>query len=339
MQKTKVLVCINDIEKNTFLPEPVWNEFKKLDAEIHTLHSAGMTPDTFLAALGQVRPEVLVSAWSTPRLPDDPKHMEQILGHLRLMTHLAGSLRGKLPRIYLENGLVVTNWGNSISRTIAECALMLILCCLRRTAQWQLELHNEGKFRPQDDRFLSLFERRVGVHGFGAIGQALIPLLKPFNVSVSSYSPSIPEEIFAQHGVHKCKTLEELFSESDVVVELAPNTPKYYHSVTEPLLRMLPDDGVFVNVGRGATVDEAALIRVAQEGRLQIGLDVYEAEPLPEDSPLRGLKNVCLLPHIGGPTVDRRQDSGKRAVAILRNRLAGRTIKEAVAVHEYDRAT
>lgn len=333
----KVLVCINEIEKKTFLPEPVWEKLHELEAEIVLQDSDGMDTEDLAKLLATLRPEVLVSAWSTPCLPE--AQVDQVLDYLKLQTHLPGSLRKVVPRIYLEKGLLATNWAGSISRTISECALMLILCSLRRTAQWQLEMHPDGGWKNPSSQFLSLFERRVGIHGFGAIGQALIPLLKPFDVQVSAYSPSVPEEIFTSLGVHKCETLEELFSSSDVLVELAPSTPKYYHSVTEELLRMLPEDGVFVNVGRGATVDEAALARVAQEGKLQIGLDVYEHEPLPLDSPLRGLKNVCLLPHIGGPTIDRRQDAGKRAITIIDGWLHGNPPDDAVSAQAYDRAT
>jgi len=333
-----ILVCINEIEKKTFLPEPVWAELEALDARIILRDSGGMDTAALAECFAELRPEILVSAWSTPRLPEG-EGAEEVLGHLKVMAHLPGSLKKVLPRVYLEKGLLATNWGTSISRTISECALMLILCSLRRTAKWQLEMHPSDGWKTPQSTFLSLFERRVGIHGFGAIGQALVPLLKPFDVQISAYSPSVPEEVFAELGVHKCETLEELFSNSDVLVELAPSTPKYYHSVTEELLRMLPEDGVFVNVGRGATVDEAALGRVAQEGQLQIGLDVYEEEPLPADSPLRGLKNVCLLPHIGGPTIDRRQDAGKRAIADVRDWLAGDPVKGTVSPEAYDRAT
>lgn len=333
----KILVCINELEKKTFLPEKVWSKLQALDAKIIRQDSSGMTTEDLTRCLADIRPDVLLSAWSTPRLPEE--QADDVLQHLKLMTHLPGSLKKVLPRVYLEKGLLATNWGKSISRTISECALMLILCSLRRTAQWQLEMHPKDGWKTQKTRFLSLFERRVGIHGFGAIGQALVPLLKPFNVEISAYSPSVPEDIFADLGVHKCETLEELFSGSDVLVELAPNTPKYYHSVTEELLRRLPEDGVFVNVGRGATVDEAALSRVAREGNLQVGLDVYEEEPLPEASPLRGLKNVCLLPHIGGPTIDRRQDAGKHAISIINDWLKGTSPEDAVSVQAYDRAT
>ena len=333
----KILVCINEIEKKTFLPERVWSELNALNAEVILRDSTDMDTGDLAECLAEIRPEVLVSAWSTPRLPED--QADRVLEHLKLQTHLPGTLKNTIPRVYLEKGLLATNWGGCISRTISECALMLILCCLRRTAKWQLEMHTDNGWKTPETRFLSLFERRVGIHGFGAIGQALVPLLKPFDVQISAYSPSVPAAVFAELGVHKCETLETLFSESDVLVELAPNTPKYFHSITEELLRMLPEDGVFVNVGRGATVDEAALMRIAQEGHLQIGLDVYEEEPPPPDSPLRGLKNVCLLPHIGGPTIDRRQDAGKRAISAAREWLAKTPVDGTVSVEVYDRTT
>ena len=333
----KILVCINKLEKKTFLPASVWADLEALDAAIVLQDSDGMDTKDLAKCLSEIRPEVLISAWSTPCLPES--QVDQTLEYLKLQTHLPGSLKKVIPRVYLEKGLLATNWGGSISRTISECALMLILCSLRRTAKWQIEMHTGNGWKNSGSSFLSLFERRVGIHGFGAIGQALVPLLKPFKVKISAYSPSVPKKVFSDLGVHKCETLEELFSESDVLVELAPNTPKYFHSVTEKLLRMLPENGVFVNVGRGATVDEMALGRIAQEGNLQIGLDVYEEEPLPSDSLLRGLKNVCLLPHIGGPTIDRRQDAGRHAISIINNWMQGIAPEEAVSAQAYDRAT
>gem|GEM_PF-4725935 len=93
-------------------------------------------------------------------------------------------------------------------------------------------------------------------------------------------------------------------------------------SMREEHLRAL-DDGALVNVARGPIIEEAALLRVAAEGRLRIGLDVYHQEPLPLDHPLRALRHVCLLPHIGGPTADRRRDAGRHALRQLAGYLAG----------------
>jgi len=98
---------------------------------------------------------------------------------------------------------------------------------------------------------------------------------------------------------------------------------------------------VFVNIGRGAVVDEAALIRVARDrvDDLQLGLDVYEKEPLSAESPLRGLPNVALLPHIAGPTKDRRCDSGTQAIQNLACLAQGEAIPDVMTTNQFDRST
>ena len=88
-------------------------------------------------------------------------------------------------------------------------------------------------------------------------------------------------------------------------------------------------------------VDEAALIRVARDRAddLQIGLDVYETEPLPKDSPLRGIPNIALLPHIAGPTKDRRQDTASFAIENLQRFLQGKPLESLITLEIFDRAT
>jgi phosphoglycerate dehydrogenase-like enzyme len=109
--------------------------------------------------------------------------------------------------------------------------------------------------------------------------------------------------------------------------------------VQEKHLRLIRPGGIFVNVGRGAIVDEDALHRVASEGTIQFGLDVFAHEPLPVDSPLRGLRNVSLTPHIAGPTTDRRRDAGAFAVANLAAYAGGNPLRGLVTPEVYDIAT
>jgi phosphoglycerate dehydrogenase-like enzyme len=164
-------------------------------------------------------------------------------------------------------------------------------------------------------------------------------MLRPFTDRIQAYSPRVPDQTFTRLDVTRVNSLEVLFSTSDVVVELAAATPENRHTVTEALLRLIPEGGVFVNVGRGSVVDEAALARIAREGRLQVALDVYQQEPLPADSPFRGLPNVTLLPHLGGPTRDRRRDSGALAVKNLRAFERGEPLEAVVSLDVYDRST
>lgn len=339
MAEIPSLLCtLDDRERSDFLPVDLWTRLIALPVRFHhvplPLNNCKELPE-YLRETGA---EMLVSCWATPRLPEDlPVGGE---GNLRYVCHLAGSIRNLVPRSLLERGLRVSNWGGTISRTVAECALLLILSALRRSSYWAIAMHREGKWKEKQTlENQSLFGVKVGLHGFGLIARQLVPLLRPFDVGISAFSPSVSDDVFANHGVAKCNSLPELFSGSDVIVGLAPGTPQNHHIVNEEILRMIRPGGVFVNVGRGAVVDEAALARVAQEGKIQIGLDVFEKEPLPADSPLRGMPNVTLLPHIGGPTTDRRRDCGEFACGNLERWLAGGKIEAEVTLDIYDRAS
>jgi phosphoglycerate dehydrogenase-like enzyme len=264
---------------------------------------------------------------------DDPNY------RLRYLCHFSGTVRKLLPRVFVEKGLIATNWGNSISRVVAECGLLLTLAALRRVSSWSIDMHLNGAWKTPDVYVESLFGRRVGLHGFGNISQHLARLLKPFGVPMATYSPSVPDDVLESFGVTRVDTLEALFSENNVIIELAAYKPENVGLVSEELLRMIPDGGTFVNIGRGAVVDEDALLRIAREGRLQIALDVYGIEPLPVDSGFRGLPNVTLLPHLGGPTIDRRQDAGAHGVDNIERYLKGEPLESVVSLSVYDRST
>ncbi len=156
---------------------------------------------------------------------------------------------------------------------------------------------------------------------------------------ISSYAPDVTPELAAAHGITRSQSLEALFADHDIIVELAPLNSSTRGIVQERHLRLIRPGGVFVNVGRGAVVDEAALLRVAQEGKIMVGLDVYGVEPLPVDSPFRGLRNVSLTPHIAGPTTDRRRDAGAFALDNLAAYAAGRPLQAVITPAVYDTST
>lgn len=313
----RILVAVNDGERGDFLPPREWGELESLAEDLRYVDTAELDSAGLVHVLHRFRPRVLLSGWSTPSLP--AAEAESVLDYLDYLCHLAGAVRRLVPRVYIERGLVVTNWADTVGRSVAEAGLALTLSCLRQTTRWALELHIEGEWRPSNhEPILGLFERRVGIHGFGSVARGLIPLLRPFEVSITAFSTGVPDRVYREHGVIPGADLRSLFEGSDVLIEAEAVRDDTIGSVTEELLRLLPEDGVFVNVGRGAVVDEEGLIRVAREGRLRVGLDVYAKEPLPHDSPLRGLKNVTLFPHIGGPTRDRRVDCGRHAIQNVR---------------------
>ena len=166
---------------------------------------------------------------------------------------------------------------------------------LRETEQtgWWRHPYSEG-----------LEGKTVGLVSFGMIAKEVARMLQVFGCKVKVYSN---HGVSAEEAKKYCVepvSLEELFQTSDVVSVHSGMTPKTYHMINAPLLAMMKDGALLVNTSRGAVIDEAALEEEVISGRLRAVLDVFEVEPLPTTSRLRGLSNVVIVPHCGGPTVD-----------------------------------
>lgn len=328
-----ILAAVTTQELAEFLPAPLLNQVTALAGDFRHLDTANLPEAEYHRALAEADPEVLISCWKTPALP------AQLPPHLRYVCYLAGSIKRQITRAHIAEGLVVTNWGGSISRIVAEWALFHILSCLRRATHWTFAMHREGGWKSGDTETASLFNRRIGLHGFGSVARELVRLLRPFDCTISAFAPDVDAATEARFGIRRAASLESLFADNEIIVELAPLIPATTGSVTEKHLRLIPAGGVFVNVGRGAVVDEAALLRVAREGRIMIGLDVFGVEPLPPDSGFRGLPNVTLTPHLAGPTTDRRRDAGAFAVANLRAYAENRPLQALIDARVYDSST
>lgn len=327
-----LLVCLATRDRAEFLPDGVFAQCQALAVRSHVRESAAeVEAEAFRRELQALDPEVLIGGWSTPALPCE------LPPRLRYLCYLTGSIKRVVRREHIERGLVVSNWGRSISRTVAECALMLLLAALRRAGHWIPAMQRDGAWKTRATETASLFGRRVGLHGFGHVARELIRLLQPFDVRIEVAAPEDDPVLYAAHGVKRAASLEAMFAGNDIVVEVAPLLPETEGIVTEAMLRAIRPGGVFINVARGAIVDEAGLARVAAEGRIQVGLDVYETEPLPANSPLRGLPNVVLLPHLAGPTTDRRCDAGEFALRNLRAYAAGEPMEAVITAVDFDR--
>jgi phosphoglycerate dehydrogenase-like enzyme len=332
---SSLLAVLAPAEVREFLPEPLLTQVRNLVPEFRLIDPTGMTHATFAHELNAFNPDIVLGCWKTPPLPD------ALPPRLRYVCYITGSVKRMVSRAHLKRGLLVTNWGGSISRTVAEAALFHILSCLRNASHWAIAMHQPGvaawKNGQTDAR--SLFCRTVGIHGFGPVARELVGLLKPWNCPITAFAPDLTAELAHPYGVERAASLETLFSENEIIVELAPLIPATTGIVTERILRLIRPGGVFVNVGRGAVIDEAALLRVAQEGKIAVGLDVYTVEPLPGDSGFRMLPKVNLTPHTAGPTIDRYPDAGAFAVKNLRAHVDGRPLEAVVTLEIYDQSS
>ncbi|MDB4408703.1 hypothetical protein N9165_01390, partial [Akkermansiaceae bacterium] len=309
---SKNLIVLTPIEIETFLVDGRLETLRSLVEPCLVIDCEATSDEDWRVLLTEHNPELLVAGWKTPSLPEDV--LTEVAPALRYVCYLPGSIRTLVTLQMIEDGLLVSNWATSISRTVAECALLLALGCMRNASYWNEQMHNQGGWKNVSTRTQSLFERRIGIHGYGAIARELIPLIRPFTSHISAYSEGVPSEVYEKDGVVLSDSLESLFSENDVIFELEALTPERENIIDEAMLRRIPKGGAFINVARGALINEDDLLKVAREGGIQFGLDVYKTEPLPEDHGFRGCHNIMMLPHLGGPTTDRRKDAADQSL-------------------------
>jgi phosphoglycerate dehydrogenase-like enzyme len=195
---------------------------------------------------------------------------------------------------------------NGSSYPVAEWALGLILVSLRNAGahfrriiagQTQRDPVARAKMRGR------LTSKRVGLIGCGHMGRKLLQLLRPFQVEVWVYDPYLPREMAEALGFLQT-TLDNVLSQCDVIVCLAPLTPKTRGMLGEREFNLIPSGAVFINVSRGAVVDSQALINRLKQGDIIAGLDVFDPEPIPPESEITQLTNVFLSPHVGAHTGD-----------------------------------
>lgn len=204
-------------------------------------------------------------------------------------------------------GIRVVDTTNGSSYPVAEWALAMAMIGLRNAgALFRRLIGGEVLFenwaaRVADPGFDGeLTGRRVGLIGCGYIGRRLLELLAPFRCDILAFDPYAPRVLADIYDI-ALTSLDNVMA-CDVVISLVPLTPETRHMIGARELAMLRPGAVFVNVSRGAVVDQTALIARLEEGDIVASLDVFDPEPLDAASPLRHLPNVFLTPHIAGVT-------------------------------------
>ena len=287
-----------------------WNDMKRQ-----------YTPEELTDVLAGV--DICVTGWGFPRLDEATLAKAD---RLRLVAHTGGSVAAITSPALYDRGIRVVSGNWVYAESVAEGTLAYMLSALRRIPYYSTAgmcLENWGHVMRYSQ---GLLDQTVGLAGFGTVARYLVPMLRAFRVNVVAYDPFVPEETFAALGVRRCDTLEELFSACPIISLHLSLTPETYGLIGRDLLARMPDGGVLVNTARGQTVDEAALAQELRSGRLRAALDVYAHEPLAEDSPLRGLDNALLMPHMAGPTGDRSVRVGLALAEDMANLLAGRPL-------------
>jgi D-3-phosphoglycerate dehydrogenase len=197
-------------------------------------------------------------------------------------------------------GIPVTNVPDTFIEEVADHAMTLILATFRRLVV-QDRLVREGRWkegRPMLLKLPRLMGQTLGFIAFGRVARAVAVRARPFGLRMIAYDPFVEELRLSQLGVEPA-SLTEVLQRSDIITMHAPSTPEAHHMLREEHFRMMKREALFVNTGRGPTVDEPALIKALQEGWIAgAGLDVLEEEPPAPGHPLMKMDNVILTAHV-----------------------------------------
>ena len=234
--------------------------------------------------------DVYLAGWNSVLLPEQ---LARDPGRLKYICGITGAMREYVPLELVEAGIPLTNWGDAPANDVAEGAVLLLLAMvksLNNHIQW---VRGGGKFTGLAAGG-TLFQMNVGVYGCGVIGQRFVDLLRGFGPMIRVFDPYLVDP---PTGCEMVESLAELFAKSEAVVIHAGLTPQTKRSVTAELLAMLPDNGIIVNTARGEIIEQPALFRELESGRLRAGLDVLDGDWLDQSSPLRTIENVIFTGH------------------------------------------
>jgi D-3-phosphoglycerate dehydrogenase len=227
-------------------------------------------------------------------------------------------------------GVMVVNAPTSNIVSAAELAISLLLASARFISPAHAALRN-GKWARSKYTGAELFEKTLGIVGFGRIGQLVAHRMQAFGMNVIAYDPYLQPARAAQLGVELVE-LDDLLKRSDFITIHLPKTKETANLIGVEALKKVKKEVRIINAARGGVLDEAALYDAITEGRVAgAGLDVYVTEPC-TDSPLFQLDQVVATPHLGASTDEAQERAGIAVAVSVRKALAGELVPDAVNV-------
>lgn len=221
-------------------------------------------------------------------------------------------------------GITVTNAPTGLRVPMAHTALTFLFALAHSLLPKDRLVREAAWDRKAEHRGPGLMDATIGMMGLGGIGQETVRQLRALGLEVIAWNRSPRPEFCAEVGIEQLE-LDEVIARSDHLILTVAATTGTRHLIGARELALMKDTAFLINIARGAVVDEKALITALQEGTIAgAGLDVFEVEPLPADSPLIGLENVVLSPHSLCWTADFAAATGAEALGEVRAVAEGR---------------
>ena len=236
---------------------------------------------------------------------------------LRLIAQFGAGVDNIDVQTAVQRGITVTNTPGVLTEDTADMTMALILAVPRRIVEG-VKVIESDQFTGWSPTWMlgrRISGKRLGIIGMGRIGQAVARRAKAFGLQIHYHnrkpvSSVVQEELEATYW----ESLDQMLSRMDIVSVNCPHTPGTYHLLSSRRLDLMPPHAFLVNTARGEVIDEAALARALEAGKIAgAGLDVFEHEPAVNPK-LKQLSNVVLLPHMGSATEEARNEMGEKVI-------------------------
>ncbi|MBO5644607.1 MAG: glyoxylate reductase [Lentisphaeria bacterium] len=263
-----------------------------------------MSEPTEEKVLGAIAPyDAVIVPYTAPMLISE--RVIDAAPNLKLIASTYGGTRQNIADIYaIERGITVIHTGASRERPMAEYTLGLVLSSFLRIHNYHHDMvsgEDWPRFKYPRTRIVN--NRSVAVVGYGRIGKAIVNLFKCFTDKISVVSRHLSAEDAAKDGV-KVVSLNDAFANNEVIILAGGHNSETDKLIKREQFELMAPNALFVNIARGKMVDEKAMAEVAAEKEIFLALDVFETEPLAEDSPLRKNERVLLTPHRANNSIE-----------------------------------
>ena len=306
MPKPKILIAIR---------EPLYRDLFGAENErrlrqLGTLTFASRDENLLSAQLAEMIDgvDIVITGWGTPIFSDE---VIAAANRLKLIAHSAGTIKRMLPPSVFDHGTRVTHAASALAPPVGETTLLLIMLSLRRFHQIDRAFKDGGWTAARSFELgRELAGQRIGIVGASLTGREAMRRLRAMEAELWVYDPYLSADEATALGATKVE-LERLLRQCPIVSLHAPSTEETYRMIGAEQFAMLRNGAIFINTARPHPIDEAALLSELQSGRIFAALDVFDQEPLPDDSAFRQLENVILTPHLSADTRQARSRQGR----------------------------
>ena len=231
-----------------------------------------------------------------------------------------------------KRGIVVANAPQSNVVTAAEHTMALLLALARNIPQAHMSL-TSGKWERSKFSGVELYEKTLGILGFGRIGQLVAHRAKGFGMRVLAFDPFVSAERYRELGVEKAATSEDIYAQADFITVHLPKTPETEGWLNAEAFAKMRDGVRVLNVARGGLIDDAALKDALDSGKVGgAALDVFPSEPMTDYPLFEGYPSVVVTPHLGASTAEATDRAGYQSAEQVVAALTGGVVATAVNI-------